>query len=216
MQKLRSIPHSASGQSLIETIVAIFVLTTALTAGLGLTIYAFSAATTSQNEIIASNLAREGIEVVRMMRDSNWLAGDAAAGASDLAACADIGSRLCYPQAFSGPTYNLGTGNFRVDFNPLTRAWSRSNTTAYYLYRQADGTYSSVTNGSSVFARMISTTNNSSAPYTAANPEVIVKSVVAWRGKNCPEFTTNQDLLTLVSACKIMVEEHMTNWKDYK
>jgi hypothetical protein len=40
--------------------------------------------------------------------------------------------------------------------------------------------------------------------------------VVAWRGKNCTAFTGTQNLITLSTKCKLIVEEHLTNWKDYK
>src|SRR3989344_2406253 len=63
------------GQTLIETVVALFVLTTGLTAGLSLAIYSFSTTTEISRKIIATGLAREGIEVARRQRDSNWLAG---------------------------------------------------------------------------------------------------------------------------------------------
>ncbi|MEJ0021801.1 MAG: prepilin-type N-terminal cleavage/methylation domain-containing protein [Candidatus Doudnabacteria bacterium] len=228
--------YRQSGQTLIETIVAIFILTTALTAGLGLAIYAFSSATTSQNEIVASNLAREGVEIVRMMRDSNWLAADAKDPTSvqgwGLQSCADlIGGRLCYPKVYQAVpgynTYNLTSGNQRAIFapNPTTSTWSLDATANYDLYLQADGTYSSTANGQAVFARMINIRFNPpdagtpSVPantYTFQNPEMIVKSVVAWRGKSCPSFSSNQDLLALSSSCKVVVEEHMTNWKDYR
>lgn len=212
-----------AGQSLIETIMAIFILTMALTTGLGLTIYAFSNAAVSQNEIVASNLAREGIEVVRMMRDSNWLASDAKGAAWNLTTCSDIGSRLCYPRAYQKvPPYNnydLNAGNQRAVFDSSSQTWSLvSNPVNYYLYLQPDGTYTSTANGASVFARMINISFNSSAPYTNqnSNQELIVKSVVAWRGKNCTSFVTGTDLLALSTPCKVTVEEHMTNWKDYK
>ncbi len=217
---------SQSGQSLIETIIAIAILTSALTAGLGLAIYAFSSSTVSQNEIIGSNLAREGVEVVRMMRDSNWLAWDAAnpGGAPALPNCADLpaGKQQCYPAAYqkvpSFNNYSLNSGNQRLLFNVNTMAWDLNNGNNYNLYLQADGSYSNNVNGSAVFARMINISFNSAAPYTNqnSNQEMIVKSVVAWRGKNCTSFNSNQDLLTLVSLCKVVVEEHMTNWKDYR
>ncbi len=203
------------GQSLIETIVAIFILTSSLIGGLGLTIYAFSGSTNSQNEFLASNLAREGVEVIRTIRDSSWLSGDKQGGAADLQTCADIGSKLCYPQAYSG----INAGNQRIVFDTLTSSWALvSNPVNYNLYLQADGTYSSVTNGASVFGRMINISFNSNAPYTNqnSNQEMIVKSVVAWRGKGCTSFTSTDNLLTLSTPCKTVVEEHMTNWKDYK
>lgn len=214
-----------SGQSLIETIVAIFVLTTALTASLGVIIYSFSASTASQSEIIASNLAREGAEVVRMMRDSNWLAGDAKGSDWDLQPCSDIGGRLCFPRAYQKvPSYNdydLDTGNQRAIFDSSDQSWEldSSGPLNFNLYLQPDGTYTHETTAeSSTFARMINISLNTAAPYTNenSNQEMIVKSVVAWRGKGCTNFGGTDNLLTLVTPCKIVVEEHLTNWKDYK
>ena len=209
-----------AGQTLIETIIAIFVLVTALTSSLGLAVYVFSSSSLSQNEITASNLAREGIEVVRMMRDSNWLAADASSDTSfNLTSCADISGKLCYPKAYIGPAYNLGSGNERVVFDSSTGTWTLDSTVAYDLYLDATSrTYTSTAGTNPVFARMINVTFNSASPYTNqnSNQEMIVKSVVAWRGKNCTAFNTSQDLLALSTPCKVMVEEHMTNWKDYK
>lgn len=211
-----------SGQSLIETIIAIFVLTTALTTGLGLVIYAFTNSSISQNEIVAVNLAREGIEVVHMMRDSNWLAGEASADPSyNLQTCADLPTssrQQCYPRTNSGPNYSLSAGNQRIMFDPIFNTWSLNATADYDLYVQPDGSYRHVSTAfSPIFARMIYISFNSSAPYTNqnSNQEMIIKSVVAWRNKNCPTFAANQDLLALSSNCKIVVEEHLTNWKNY-
>ena len=194
-----------NGQTLVETIVAIFILTTALSSGLALMIYAFSKSSISQDEVVATNLAREGIEVVRGIRDSNWLSQE-----DELIPCDDISSKLCYPNAFDG----IPAGNHRAIF--ASNIWSLDSTPDFDLYIQNDGAYRSTpTSMSPTFARMINISFNTNAPYTAANPEMIVKSVVAWRDKNCPEFTTSTDILALATPCKIIVEEHLTNWKDY-
>ncbi len=210
-----------SGQTLMETIIAIFVLTTALSSGLALMIYAFSNSATSQNEIIASNLAREGADVVRGMRDSNWLASDVKGGPWDLTACSDIGDRLCYPRAYENippyNNYNLGNGSYRLQFDGAD--WSLQNTPDYDLRVQSAGYYSHASNSTTpIFARMIKIAQNFAAPYTNENSnwELIVKSIVAWRGKNCTDFSQSADLETLSTRCKIIVEEHLTNWKDYK
>jgi Tfp pilus assembly protein PilV len=93
-----------SGQTLIETIAAIFILTMALTAGLGLTIYVLSHSKTTLDEIVATNLAREGIDVVKNMRDTNWLESDAKAVAPwDLQDCTLNGKTVqCYPRVWEG------------------------------------------------------------------------------------------------------------------
>ena len=215
-----------SGQTLIETIVAVFILTTALTAGLGLAIYAMGVSTTSQNQIVAASLAREGVEVIRVMRDSNWLVSDTNTNPNlQPTNCGDIADKFCYPDAFeqSPPApgqgfANLAPGNYRVNFNPVNGTWSFQTPIEYNLYLQPDGTYTHDANGNSVFARMINISGNTASPYTNQNSnwELIVKSVVVWRGKNCPSFNPNQDLLAVSSPCKIVVQEHLTNWKDYK
>ena len=66
-----------NGFSLLEVLVAITVLTVGLVGVVGLINYNISISRTSPEKIIAVNLAQEGIEVVRNIRDSNWLAGNA-------------------------------------------------------------------------------------------------------------------------------------------
>jgi type II secretory pathway pseudopilin PulG len=62
------------GQTLLEAIVAIGVLSTAIVAALSLAVASLAAEQVSLDQVTAGNLAREGIEVVRLMRDGNWLA----------------------------------------------------------------------------------------------------------------------------------------------
>ncbi|MDD5342629.1 MAG: prepilin-type N-terminal cleavage/methylation domain-containing protein [Patescibacteria group bacterium] len=65
--------HNQKGFSLLEVVVAIFVIMVGLVAGLVLIYSSTKAAGSSKSELLASNLAREVIEVVRNERDSNWL-----------------------------------------------------------------------------------------------------------------------------------------------
>ncbi len=62
-----------SGQTLIETLAAIFILTMGVTASVGLANFALQSTTSVSKQIIATGLAREGIEAVKNMRDTNWL-----------------------------------------------------------------------------------------------------------------------------------------------
>ena len=64
-----------SGQSLVEVIIALAIISSAVVAALTLTVSSLSAQKSNEGWVIGGNLAREGIEVVRNMRDSNWLAG---------------------------------------------------------------------------------------------------------------------------------------------
>lgn len=64
------------GQSLLETVFAIGILLIVVVAILALTISNIVGQKESEFQITANNLAREGIEVVRNIRDSNWLKGE--------------------------------------------------------------------------------------------------------------------------------------------
>lgn len=64
---------SESGQSLVEMIVALAIILTGLIGALTLTISNLSASGEAGTRVIATNLAREGIDVVRNIRDTNWL-----------------------------------------------------------------------------------------------------------------------------------------------
>ena len=68
--------QNQKGQSLIETMVAISVIIIGLFSVFALASFSLSSQGASKTQIIATNLAREGIEVVRNVRDSNWLAID--------------------------------------------------------------------------------------------------------------------------------------------
>ncbi|MBI4215619.1 MAG: hypothetical protein HY602_02755 [Parcubacteria group bacterium] len=64
------------GQGLIETILAVSVITTGLISVLALVITQTQAVDDSYLRLAGNALAWEGIEAARSMRDSNWLAGD--------------------------------------------------------------------------------------------------------------------------------------------
>ena len=61
------------GFTLIEVVIALSVVVTGVVAGLTLTTYNLNTVVASDRRLIAANFAREGIEVVRQVRDSHWL-----------------------------------------------------------------------------------------------------------------------------------------------
>ena len=68
MQRLR-------GQTLIELLITVSVVTTGLFAASALVFSNLQLSDRDADEVVAVNLAREGIELAKEMRDSNWLAG---------------------------------------------------------------------------------------------------------------------------------------------
>jgi Tfp pilus assembly protein PilV len=258
-----------SGQTLIETITALFILTTALVAGLSLAIYAASSSNRSKEEVVASNLAREGIEVVRMMRDSNWLMAEDYPGVFDLfednGGCqygnGNSNRKPCYPEAFYAPTRILSTASdndYRVTKKTINSTyptgWSLETVNGkenYLLCLQPDGSYRHNDQGgagitcnatsNARFARRVEvTTLPQNLPYTSApsgnsppgptgnngngfgghSPQKVVTVYVVWEGKRCTPFgaLNNFDpkVFSATTPCKIVMEERLTNWKDYR
>lgn len=62
-----------NGFTLLEAIVAIFVLIVAISGSFTLINYVISSTPVTTSKLIASYMAQEGIELIRNIRDTNWL-----------------------------------------------------------------------------------------------------------------------------------------------
>ncbi|MBT4495991.1 hypothetical protein HOC73_04580 [bacterium] len=95
------------GLGFIEMIVALGVIVTGVIAGLSLTTHNLISSNSSEDRLVAANLARESIEVIRNHRDSNWLAGN---------------------NWYQGFLSDFDT-NYRLitEFDPSTKSWSFSD-----------------------------------------------------------------------------------------
>lgn len=75
----------------MELLTALFVLSLVLVGALALTSSNFKLEGIGSSRLVATNLAREGVELARAMRDSNWLAGNAFdSGLTNAKHCANI------------------------------------------------------------------------------------------------------------------------------
>ncbi len=73
MFRIKNIHNKTKGETLVEVLISVVVLTTVLTSAFLVLSRAVKANIDVKNRIIAINIAREGIEAVRNIRDSNWL-----------------------------------------------------------------------------------------------------------------------------------------------
>ncbi|MBI5733354.1 MAG: hypothetical protein HY973_00195 [Candidatus Kerfeldbacteria bacterium] len=103
-----TIANNARGQGLIESIVAITIITVGLSSILGLVIAGVAGEQIASSQIVAANLSREGIEVVRNIRDTNWMNG----------AAWDAGLDSGIPAADLTAVVQYNTGSSTLDFNP--------------------------------------------------------------------------------------------------
>jgi hypothetical protein len=76
----------------MEAIVAIFVITTGLVGILSLVSQTIASSTFSKDKLIAAYLAQEGIEIIRNIRDTNWLGEQVWEG---LTSCTEFPSSPC-------------------------------------------------------------------------------------------------------------------------
>ena len=199
-----------SGQTLIETVVAIFVLVVGLITASGLAISSFQSTDLASKQIVATALARQGIEAVKNIRDSNWQNGTL----SDCSATMTSG-QFCYANWLGSGVTALAAGTYAVKNNGgAVDPWSLSATGTYVLnYNSATGVYDVGGSGNpSIYSRKVVISQNTAAPFSAANPELIVDSSVWWYGRNCSQ-TTNPS--TLAPSCKVVLEMHLTNWRNY-
>ena len=66
-------PNMTKGFTLAEVIVAIFILTVGIIGVSALITSTISSAIHSSNKLVAAYLAQEGIEIIRNIRDTNWI-----------------------------------------------------------------------------------------------------------------------------------------------
>jgi len=123
--RLSTIRADRRGQSFIEAMVALTIIVTAVSSSLVLVQSSLTSTRISGSEIVAANLAREGLEVVRSIRDSNWLRGESFK--VGLVSGTDKDVR---------PIFDPATGSWTLDFTPVTLDDDAST-----LYRMLDGLY---------------------------------------------------------------------------
>jgi hypothetical protein len=73
IKKLKKISGSKRGETIAETIIALSILAIGITLSSTLMSTSLKNINISKNRVVAVNIAREGIEAVRNIRDTNWL-----------------------------------------------------------------------------------------------------------------------------------------------
>lgn len=222
------VAYHQSGQTLVETMVAALVLVIGIGAAVSLAVYGLSATAGVSKQLVGVGLAREGIEAVKNMRDTNWLrdslettcwnfytnSADARCYTNWLSShyAIDPGTTATYALGFDANVseemyWQLFSTNsrFGLDYNPEKPELG--------LYSTGGGTIA-VDQATSGFARKITlTTDNSFAPFNqSTGPRLKVTVEVWWEGKRCPDLAVDPpDNL----SCKVKLETYLTNWKDY-
>lgn len=110
-----------NGFTLLDVIFSIGIIMVGLIVVLGLFQYVIVSARVSEERFVAVNLAQEGIEIVRSIRDSNWLRGDP------------------WDQGLSSCTDCSSSDHFRVQYDsdsllPYSAEKLKIDSSGYYSY----------------------------------------------------------------------------------
>lgn len=140
--------YTSTGFSLIEVMIAIAILIMVLASSLSLINQTVQRLAVPRDQVVAANLAAEGIEVIRNLRDSNWLrtptttwdngltsGGCTAAAAASLTPGGCLAPPTC-PNAIYGFPAN-------VSYNSTVLSFLGSD----QLYLESTGTYSHTSAG---------------------------------------------------------------------
>ncbi|MDD4466729.1 MAG: hypothetical protein PHN91_02945 [Patescibacteria group bacterium] len=91
---------SKPGFSLVEILAIFFIISLAMLGVVSLIIQNIQVQSINKNQLMAASLSQEGIELVRQIRDTNWLNGrDFAAGLSDGSYVSDFNQQSLIPTA---------------------------------------------------------------------------------------------------------------------
>ena len=154
-----------TGFTLLETIVAIAILSMAMLGPLELASRTIGSAAVSQNQITAFYLAQEGIEYVRNVRDNNFLNG--AGWLNGLEDC--LGANGC---VIDIPNYNPSS--------PAESSAACGSVCPNIKYDEAGGFFYNYASGeSTIFRRTVKIT----AGVGGNSDEANISSVVYWKGK---------------------------------
>lgn len=235
-------PTIQRGQTLIETVVAVFILVMGITAALGLANYSLNATSSIRKQIIAMGLAREGIEAIKSMRDTNWLNAPLSSSCYDYYSSSNVS--FCYPNwmnpaAVGQSGYNINPGatygtaypfalSYDVNAAP-TAFWSlsyRPSNNNYGLNYDASanpqhGLYSSwtpttVAAATSDFARKVSLTLENGVPFNDPGSTGLgprIKVTSQVWWKD-KKCPVSEDV-PASKSCVITLETYLTNWKDF-
>lgn len=213
------------GQTLLETVVGIFIMVMGISASMSLVTFSLNSTRQVVSQLVGMGLAREGIEAVKNMRDTNWLKGNLDGDGCYQFPGGPSNSAPCYTDwqnSFYDIQTNPGQKTYALDINPTAvdgaRFWLFNNENSRFALN-FDSTGNSgrfyypagsVTGNSGYYRKIIT---REESPYTndPSMRRLLVTSQVWWVDKGCPpstDFPGN-------SKCGVELTAYLTNWRNY-
>lgn len=230
--------YNQKGQTLVETVVGIFVLTVGISTAIGLANSVFISTTSAVKQLQAVGLAREGIEAVFSMRATNWLRSSLGScydypTGTNIAACRDLwlnpadnggttsdGLYDIRGSGVGGRSYTLRTDYSVADAgeywqfvyqpgaNPDYKLYYDPTATTGVLYTTNSGV-----GAPSGYYRQILIEEDTVAPYDQATigPRLKVSSRVWWTDRGCTPSAT----WSTAGKCRVELVTFLTNWRNF-
>lgn len=182
---LHTIRHSRAGFTLVETLVAIAILMISIAGPLTIANKALTAAINARNTMIATNLAEDGMEYVKNIKDNNvttqtdWLYA-----LTDGSTCFDEGAPCTIPTAESGGPFTQAI----AVCNPSSTCRLYEGGRGYHYYTGSDP--------QTPFSRYFFMTHVPLAAGGNDPDQVLVTVVVDWNQGSVPNEVRLQEVMT--------------------
>ncbi|MDP3964761.1 MAG: type II secretion system protein [bacterium] len=188
-----------SGVTLVEAVVALFVIIVGLVSAMALIYGSINAAGEIEDELLAANLARETIEVARSIRDSNWLEIDS--GNTNV---------IWDDGLYSGTVYRAIPVFDDDDASPTFRSWLLTFDAAYNINHDDSKVYFNLRNGAKVYHQC----DAAVCGITTKFRRVVTLNPICYDGSSETLISTGTDCATL-SQSKIGIQVMVTvEWTD--
>ncbi|MBT5016037.1 hypothetical protein HN748_04415 [Candidatus Peregrinibacteria bacterium] len=198
---------SNAAETLAEVLIALIVISVGAGGALTLVVTSMRANQEAEERLVGYNLAREGVEAMRTIRDTNWLrfpsdrenCWDVEPGVTDPGDCStwtkigDVTSYIVYQEADPDDQYSLLTWKLEdattlVDEYQIIYAYHVRYGTIY-THEFGCPSGGDICDEATIYSRLVT------IPYVDAN-SIEVNSTVTWESRGQSKSITFSDLLT--------------------
>lgn len=201
---------------MIEVIFSLFIIAIGLTGAILLVSSSLHNSVGTRDQITASHLAQEGIEIVRNIRDSNWKAVTPRTSFEggyfpEISSSDNLKCKVQYSTValFNSPTAGFNCNNA---YNDATTDFSLYLNGGYYSTNASGGTITRFKRKTAVVYY-----NSTGTPGVARNLAASAKiiSIVSWSGGNVPaaDLSTLPTNCTVAAKC-VYLQDTLTKWME--
>ncbi|MDD3302534.1 MAG: hypothetical protein PHN31_03185 [Candidatus Gracilibacteria bacterium] len=200
-----------TGSTIVEVMISLFIISTGVIGVYSIYVKSQNLSKSTENRVKALSIAREGIEVIQNIRDTNWIPFSA-----DTKNCWNTLNYNITCIGNIGTSGKISSGSYTIEKDTINNRWLlrvRTQTgeynlssyrSAYKVYIDDEGFYTQ--SGGNLFLPRFTRQLNISYPYgpyyNARDQKMLIKSVVSRSDSSKRGFSS------------IELENMLTNWKE--